>query len=83
MAIRISDYIFDGTYTSTDGILARSGVCVVLGRSSGAQWAVVDVGESASVQERLITMTASLVGNGWHIGSWQWRCSTGRNTSGC
>lgn len=53
MAIQIGNYKFDGPHPHTSAVHARSGVYVILGRSGGTQWSVVDVGESESVRERL------------------------------
>lgn len=51
MAIQIGKHTCDGPHVDTGGIHARSGVYVVLGKTGGTQWSVVDV--SASVRERL------------------------------
>lgn len=53
MAIQIGKYNFDGPHHQTTGIHAQSGVYVILGKSGGANWSVVDVGESQSVRERV------------------------------
>ncbi|GIK45058.1 MAG: hypothetical protein BroJett012_09610 [Betaproteobacteria bacterium] len=53
MAIQIGKHNFDGPHGNTGAIHAKSGVYVILGKSGGTQWSVVDVGESASVRERL------------------------------
>ena len=53
MAIQIGKYNFDGPHRQTTGIHAQSGVYVILGKSGGTNWSVVDVGESQSVRERV------------------------------
>lgn len=53
MAIQIGKYNFDGPHRQTAGIHARSGVYVILGKSGGTNWSVVDVGESESVRDRV------------------------------
>lgn len=53
MTIQIGKHNFDGPHLQTTGIHAKSGVYVILGKSGGTTWSVVDVGESQSVRERV------------------------------
>lgn len=54
MAIKIGSYNFDGPHTSTSALRKQSGVYAILGNSgNGNSWAVVDIGESEDVQERV------------------------------
>lgn len=53
MAIQIRNYNFDGPHGHTSALRAQSGVYVILGRSGGNTWAIVDIGESQNVRERI------------------------------
>jgi hypothetical protein len=54
MSIQVGDYNAEGPFGNTSGLLARSGVYVILGRSGqAANWIVVDVGESENIQDRV------------------------------
>lgn len=54
MSIQIGNYHAEGPFGNAASLAARSGVYVILGRSShGVQWTVVDVGESGNVCERV------------------------------
>lgn len=53
MAIRIGNYNFDGPHGQTSNIQPHSGVYVILGKTGGTSWSVVDVGESGNVRERI------------------------------
>lgn len=54
MTIQIGRYNFDGPHTSTNALRKQSGVYAILGNNgSGDNWAVVDIGESEDVQERV------------------------------
>jgi len=54
MSIKIGNYNFDGPYADTSKLKNQSGVYVILGRSGSAHnWNVVDVGESATVRDRV------------------------------
>lgn len=55
MAISIGNYSFVGPLTSTSGIEDRAGVYAVLHNSSGNNYTIVDIGESATVKSRLET----------------------------
>lgn len=55
MAIQIGNYNFNGPHLQTAELNAQSGVYVILGKSGGTTWSVVDVGESQSVRERVET----------------------------
>lgn len=55
MGIQIGSYNFDGPHANTGGLHAQSGVYVILGKSEGNNWTVVDIGESQSVRERVET----------------------------
>lgn len=53
MSIMISNYPFEGPFTSTDYIANKSGVYVILGNNGGNQWDVIDVGESGGLCARI------------------------------
>lgn len=53
MTIQIGGYNFDGPYSNSQTLQARSGVYVVLGINGPQQYWVIDVGESRDVQNRL------------------------------
>jgi len=54
MPIRIGSYHAEGPFGNVNGLSARSGVYVILGRTSAqSQWQVVDIGESGDVQTRV------------------------------
>lgn len=54
MAINIGRYNFDGPHTNINALRKQSGVYAILGNGgSGNNWAVVDIGESGNVQERV------------------------------
>ncbi|MET0003657.1 MAG: hypothetical protein ABW087_08550 [Candidatus Thiodiazotropha sp.] len=54
MSIKIGNYNFDGPYTNTGNLKNLSGVYAILGRSTpGQNWSVVDIGESATVKDRV------------------------------
>lgn len=53
MAIKIGNYNFDGPHDHTSALPPQSGVYVILGKSGGNTWTIVDIGESQSVRERI------------------------------
>lgn len=53
MSIQIGNYHAEGPFGNVSGLLARSGVYVILGRSAQSNWIVVDIGESGNVNERV------------------------------
>jgi len=54
MAIKIGSYNFDGPHTNTNALRKQSGVYAILGNNgSSNSWAVVDIGESEDVQDRV------------------------------
>ena len=54
MSIQVGSYHAEGPFGNVNGLKARSGVYVILGRPGvSASWIVVDVGESGNVQERV------------------------------
>ncbi len=54
MSIKIGNYNFDGPHGDTSKLKNQSGVYVILGRNSGTDtWNVVDIGESATVRDRV------------------------------
>ena len=54
MSIKIGNYNFDGPFTNTSNLKNQSGVYAILGRSASSQsWKVVDIGESATVKDRV------------------------------
>jgi hypothetical protein len=55
MAIQIGKYNFEGPYPDTNNLRAQSGVYVILGKTGGNNWNVVDIGESGNVKDRIST----------------------------
>jgi hypothetical protein len=55
MGIHIGSYNFDGPHAHASRLHAQSGVYVILGKSGGSTWSVLDIGESQSVRERVET----------------------------
>lgn len=55
MSIPIGSHNFDGPFTEFGNLLNKSGVYVILGGNDGTNWAVVDVGESGGVWERVVS----------------------------
>ena len=54
MGITIGKYNFQGPFSSTSSLKNQSGVYAILGRNSQSErWAVVDIGESGTVRERV------------------------------
>ena len=54
MSIQIGNYTAEGPFGNVDALRAQSGVYVILGRNNvGADWNVVDVGESKDIHERV------------------------------
>lgn len=54
MSINIGNYHAEGPFGNASSLMARSGVYVILGRTSqAANWNVVDVGESGNIQDRV------------------------------
>lgn len=53
MSIQIGNYHADGPFGNVSGLLARSGVYVILGRTGQTNWNVVDIGESGNINERV------------------------------
>ena len=51
--IKISQYDFQGPFSSTDKLENSSGVYVILGRNGNGNWNIVDVGESEDVKTRV------------------------------
>lgn len=51
--IELAGYRFQGPYTATSSLEDRSGVYAILTPTSANHYAIVDVGESASVKTRL------------------------------
>lgn len=51
--IKISQYDFEGPFSSTNELENSSGVYVILGRNDSNNWNVVDVGESEDVKTRV------------------------------
>lgn len=52
MSISIGNLSFDGPFSNTSGLLARSGVYAILGSGTG-NWIVVDIGESGDIKNRV------------------------------
>lgn len=56
MGITIGNLIFEGPFTNTAQLQAKSGVYVILGRNGQQEnWKVVDVGESGDLRNRVDT----------------------------
>lgn len=54
MSIQIGNYTAEGPFGNVNGLAARSGVYVILGRSSqSSRWSVVDIGESGDLRSRV------------------------------
>ena len=54
MSIQIGSYSAEGPFGNVNGLAARSGVYVILGRTSqNLPWNVVDVGESGDLRTRV------------------------------
>lgn len=53
MTIKIGNYNFEGPYANASDVRSASGVYVILGRSGVEPYRVLDVGESANMQDRL------------------------------
>lgn len=54
MSIQIGNYHAEGPFGNVEGLLARSGVYVILGRSAQTSpWNVVDIGEAGDIQNRV------------------------------
>lgn len=53
MAIQIGNYNFEGPFGSLDALRNASGVYAILGCNSPQQYVVVDVGESATLKNRI------------------------------
>lgn len=53
MAIKIGSYNFDGPWSSTDSLRNDSGVYAILGSNEPGRHVVLDVGESATVRDRV------------------------------
>ncbi len=65
MSIQIGNYHAEGPFGNVNGLLARSGVYVVLGRTGQtSSWNVVDIGKSGDVLTALAPMTGRQSGSG-------------------
>jgi hypothetical protein len=54
MSIQIGYYHAEGPFGNVNGLAARSGVYIILGRRPAqSDWIVVDVGESGNVRDRV------------------------------
>jgi hypothetical protein len=53
MGITIGNYTFDGPFSSTVSLQSCSGVYAILGRNGTGGWAVVDIGESGDLRNRI------------------------------
>ncbi len=61
MTIRLGRYAFDGPYISTDSLQDKSGVYAIHCKREGKYY-LIDVGESASVKERVQTPDRRIAG---------------------
>jgi hypothetical protein len=83
MSIQVGNYNAEGPFGNTNGLAARSGVYVILGRSSQASnWIVVDVGESGNVQDRVENYDRKLCWSG-RGRSWRLPRFTLTSATGC
>lgn len=65
MSIQVGNYHAEGPFGNVAGLLAQSGVYVILGRLTQATpWQVVDIGESGNIRERVSC----------HDRATDWRC---------
>jgi hypothetical protein len=53
MAIQIGNYNFEGPFSSVEALRNTSGVYAILGSNQPQQFAVLDVGESATLRDRV------------------------------
>lgn len=54
MSIQIGSYHAEGPFGNVNGLAARSGVYIVLGRASAqSRWQLVDIGESGDIHTRV------------------------------
>jgi hypothetical protein len=53
MAIQIGNYNFEGPFSSLEGLRNISGVYAILGSNAPQQYAVLDIGESATLKNRV------------------------------
>ena len=53
MSIQVGNYHAEGPFGNVNGLVARSGVYVILGRSAQTVPWQVDIGESGNVQQRV------------------------------
>lgn len=53
MAIQIGNYNFEGPFSSVDGLRNTSGVYAILGSNQARQFTVLDIGESATLRDRV------------------------------
>ena len=63
MAIKIGSYNFEGPFPTTDALHNRSGVYTILGSDQPGQFVVLDVGESATLRDRVANHDRQ---NQWH-----------------
>ena len=55
MGIIIGNYNFEGPYTNTSYLEAKSGIYVILSLAQNGNYDVIDIGESAQVKTRIET----------------------------
>ncbi|MGE3335905.1 MAG: hypothetical protein AB7I36_19850 [Rhodospirillaceae bacterium] len=63
MSIQIGNYHADGPFGNVSGLLARSGVYVILGRTGQTNWNVVDIGESGNITNASAATTGNRPGS--------------------
>jgi hypothetical protein len=53
MAIQIGNYNFEGPFGTLDALRNASGVYAILGSNSPQEYVVLDIGESATLKDRI------------------------------
>lgn len=55
MTIQIGRYNFEGPFDTLDGLPNASGVYAILGRNASGGYDMIDIGESATLKDRIAT----------------------------
>lgn len=53
MGIQLGNYNFEGPFGTIDGLRNASGVYAILGRTPSGHYDVIDIGESATLKDRI------------------------------